>query len=134
MIRALLAALVLSVGWATGAAACPQADGAGARVEGEKGAIALRLEPEVPRVDSFFAIDVTVCDTSGGAARLRQVDAVRPGHGHGMNYRPEIAERGDGRYRVEGMFFHMQGGWLLRFDVETPEGGERLTYGIDAGF
>lgn len=134
MIRAagILSALLLLA--AAPAAAC-RADGFGsALLKGERAVISLHLEPDPPRVDGFFSIDATVCDSAGEPARLYYVDAIMPAHGHGMNYRPEIADLGKGRYRITGMLFHMQGGWRLRFDVETKAGAERLTAPVDATF
>jgi hypothetical protein len=44
-----------------------------------------------------------------------------------MNYRARVSPRGDGRYRAEGLLFHMPGKWQLVFDVERPGRTERLT-------
>ena len=51
-----------------------------------------------------------------------------PEHKHGMNYRPTIVSLGSGRYRVEGMVFHMPGRWELAFDVRAGEESERLSH------
>lgn len=119
---------------ASAASACPADGFSGALLKGEKAAISLHLEPDPPLVDDFFVIDATVCDVAGKPARLYYVDAIMPAHGHGMNYRPEVEDRGEGRYRITGMLFHMQGAWRLRFDVETAAGAERLTSAVHAGF
>jgi hypothetical protein len=49
-----------------------------------------------------------------------------PEHQHGMNYRPSLKARGGGRWRAEGLMFHMAGRWELRFDVEAGGRVERL--------
>jgi hypothetical protein len=63
-----------------------------------------------------FAITVQLCPAS---AVLVRVDATMPEHRHGMNYRPSVKRLGDGRWRVEGLMFHMPGRWQLRLDVQA---------------
>lgn len=125
--------LVLALA-AVPAAACSPDPYGSALLRGERAVVSLHLDPDPPRVDGFFSIDAIVCDIAGNPARLYYVDAIMPAHGHGMNYRPEIADQGDGRYRITGMLFHMQGAWQLRFDIETKAGAERLTTPVDAVF
>ena len=75
-----------------------------------------------------FALEVQLCDKAGvSAARLQKVDATMPEHRHGMNYRPRITPQGDGRFRVEGMMFHMAGHWQLVFEVQAGKEAMRLT-------
>ncbi len=45
------------------------------------------------------------------------VDAAMPQHGHGMNRVPRIESLGGGRFRIDGLLFHMPGKWELYFDV-----------------
>jgi hypothetical protein len=63
-----------------------------------------------------FALEIEFCAKSAGA-RLSKVDADMPEHRHGMNYAPSLIDKGAGRYRVEGLVFHMPGRWRLRFEV-----------------
>jgi hypothetical protein len=67
-------------------------------------------------VGRHFAIRVQVCPAD---AVLARVDATMPEHRHGMNYRPSVTRLGDGRWRVEGLMFHMPGRWELRLDVQA---------------
>ncbi len=67
-------------------------------------------------VGRHFAITVRLCPAS---AVLARVDATMPEHRHGMNYRPSVKRLGDGRWRVEGLMFHMPGRWQLRLDVQA---------------
>jgi hypothetical protein len=68
-----------------------------------------------------FALDVWVF--SSDAPDLPRtdvalsVDAAMPEHGHGMNRVPRIEAKGGGRFRAEGLLFHMPGRWELYFDV-----------------
>lgn len=59
-------------------------------------------------------------------AALLRIDAVMPEHGHGMNYRPSVTAAPAGRWRAEGLLFHMPGTWELRLDVQADGRTERL--------
>ncbi len=74
-------------------------------------------------VGRHFAIEVQLCPAS---AMLARADASMPEHRHGMNYRPSVKPLGDGRWRVEGLMFHMPGRWELQFDVQAGDRSERL--------
>ncbi len=67
-------------------------------------------------VGRHFALQIQVCPKT---ATLVRVDASMPEHRHGMNYRPSIKAVAPGRWRVEGMMFHMPGRWELQLDVAT---------------
>jgi hypothetical protein len=70
-----------------------------------------------------FVMEVQLCPAD---AVLERADATMPEHRHGMNYRPSAKPLGDGRWRVEGMAFHMPGKWELRLDVRVAGRAERL--------
>jgi hypothetical protein len=72
-------------------------------------------------VGRMFALQAQVCPPT---ARLDRVDAMMPEHQHGMNYRPRLVDLGAGRWRAEGLMFHMAGRWELRFDVVEAGGGQ----------
>ena len=74
-------------------------------------------------VGSLFAIEVQLCPAGVVLARA---DATMPEHRHGMNYRPSVKPLGDGRWRVEGLLFHMPGRWDLQLDVRADGRSERL--------
>ena len=78
--------------------------------------------PPVIEVGRHFTMDIRVC-ADGTPPVLTRLDADMPEHRHGMNYRPTLAAKDDGRYEAEGLLFHMPGRWRLRFDVE--HGGRR---------
>ena len=78
-------------------------------------------------VGKHFSIEISSCSKNGDPApEDLKVDAQMPEHRHGMNYRPTIAVTGKGRYRAEGLLFHMPGRWQLVFDVERDGRTERL--------
>lgn len=92
--------------------------------------IAFRPDPLRIELGEPFALILNVCTKNGRPAELMAVDAQMPEHRHGMNYRPGIVAAPDGRYRAEGLVFHMPGRWEITFDVRAGEESERLTHDI----
>ena len=92
--------------------------------------IAFRPDPIRIEVGEPFALILNVCTKAGNPAELVAVDAQMPEHKHGMNYKPSIISSNDGRYRAEGLVFHMPGLWELNFDVRAGEESERLSHDI----
>ena len=100
----------------TAFAACP-APPAGARVMAD-GPVqaAWQAEAGAIAVGRPFVIIVLLCPAD---AQLLRVDASMPEHRHGMNYRTSLKPLGSGRWRVEGLLWHMSGRWELRLDVRS---------------
>jgi hypothetical protein len=97
-----------------------------ARVESERIVVVFRTTPAPIPVGRHFSLEAAVCARSGPAPTDLRVDAHMPEHRHGMNYRASVAPRGDGRFAVEGLLFHMPGRWRLVFDVASGGQTERL--------
>ena len=58
-----------------------------------------------------------------------------PEHRHGMNYAPEVKAVGPGRWRAEGLMFHMPGKWVLVFEIRAAGKSDRVTSGFQlSGF
>lgn len=128
-----LAAAVLGASLATPALAdCPLdlGRGTGWVVFSDRYLMAFRPDPLRIDVGEPFALIVNVCTRSDDPAELLAVDASMPEHRHGMNYRAIIVAKGEGRYRVEGLLFHMPGRWEVTFDVRAGAESERLTHDI----
>jgi len=90
--------------------------------------IAYRTVPSPIVTGEHFALDITVCPIGNGPPpRALRVDARMPEHRHGMNYRPTVVAKGRGRYRAEGLLFHMNGRWEVVFDLTTAGASERAT-------
>lgn len=85
-----------------------------------------RAQPAIT-VGKPFALDITVCPA---AAELLRVDASMPEHRHGMNYRPSLAPQGPGRWRAEGLLWHMSGRWELRLDLKHAGQDWRLRQAV----
>ena len=115
------AALLLASGTALG---CGESLGPGARRVGDAGTVlAYRTVPQPVVVGRHFRLEIALCPAAGAAppAELR-VDAHMPEHRHGMNYRPSVGRRAPGRYRAEGLLFHMPGRWELVFELRAASG------------
>ena len=80
--------------------------------------LAWRTEPAAIAVGQPFVLTVKACPAG---AELLRVDASMPEHRHGMNYHPTLHPLGNGRWRVEGLLWHMSGRWEWRFDLRTGE-------------
>lgn len=122
--RAVLAAVLVI---AAGAASACELSADGERMQSGRYAIALATDPATIAVGKFFAVVLAVCPRGEAPApETVRVDASMPEHRHGMNYRPRVSGEA-GRYRVEGLMFHMPGRW--EFVVEIRAGGrtERAT-------
>ncbi len=74
-----------------------------------------------------FTLELAVCASQGQAAvEAVAIDAVMPEHRHGMNYRATVAPLGEGRYRAEGLLFHMPGRWRLSVELRAAGKTARL--------
>lgn len=104
-------------------AACPPAP-AGAQVI-TQGAVRADwwAEPAPIAVGKPFALRLQLCPAD---AQLMRVDATMPEHRHGMNYKPSLQALGGGRWRAEGLLWHMAGRWELRLDVQAAGAEHRL--------
>jgi hypothetical protein len=128
-----LAALALGLMTTGLHAACPPDATDGAVIRNGDLLLAYRLSEKTSRIPmaKHFALEVQLCNKDGvSAARLLKTDATMPEHRHGMNYRPAITPMGAGRFRVEGMMFHMAGHWELAFEVQTGKELVRLTHDV----
>lgn len=108
---------------APAAIACELPGGPAQRIESASHAVVFRA---APRVGEHFALDFAVCP----APESVRVDAWMPEHRHGMNYKPSLKALGGGRYRAEGLMFHMAGRWELVFEVRDAGKIKRLAHGL----
>lgn len=136
-----LLALAGGLAAAAAGAACPPADSDGSAIR--KGDLTLAWRPlltgeKAPKsgripMAKHFALEVQLCDKNAASdAQLQKADATMPAHKHGMNYRPVIRPLGAGRFRIEGMMFHMAGQWELAFELKTGSETLRLTQEVRA--
>ena len=119
-----LAAAAAGLSWIPAWACTPAIQGA--TLESASYVLAFRASPVA--VATHFNLDVAACAKSGGPppAELK-IDAHMPEHRHGMNYSPEVKALGPGRWRAEGLMFHMPGRWEFVFELRAAQVSERLT-------
>lgn len=90
--------------------------------------VAFVTAPDPVAVGAHFVVDFAVCARHDAPVPTDvRIDAVMPEHRHGMNYRPTVTASAPGRYRADGLLFHMPGRWDLTFDVMAGGRSERLT-------
>ena len=106
------------------AQACELPGGAAQSVKSQTYTVLYRTAPL--RVGEHFAVEFAVCP----APESVKVDAWMPEHRHGMNYKPTVAALGGGRYRAEGLMFHMAGRWELVFELRSGGRTERLAHSV----
>jgi len=109
---------------APAAQACELPGGAAQPVKSATTTVLFRTVPL--RIGEHFAVEFAVCPTPQAV----KVDAWMPDHRHGMNYKPTIAALGGGRYRAEGLMFHMAGRWEFVFEVRSGSKKERLAHSV----
>ncbi|HEU5178757.1 MAG TPA: cytochrome-c peroxidase, partial [Burkholderiales bacterium] len=86
----------------------------------------LAFKPEAISVSRHFALDIAVCAKSATKPEGVKVDAQMPEHRHGMNYAPAVKATGPGRWRAEGLMFHMPGKWEFVFEVRAAGKSDRM--------
>lgn len=103
----------------------------GRQLESARYSVGLRTIPAAPPVGKHFALELAVCPKAGTAVpESVRVDAHMPEHRHGMNYKAQVAASAGGRYRAEGLMFHMPGRWEFVFDVRSGGRTDRLTHSV----
>ena len=127
MKRALLLGAWALLGVAAARATCPSAPAGAQTIEGSGVQAAWWPEPAPLGVARPFAVLVQLCPAE---AQLLRVDARMPEHRHGMNYRPSIQHLGQGRWRADGLLWHMSGRWELRLDVQAQGAPQALLHSV----
>lgn len=96
------------------------------RAETERYVVTYRAVPAPLVPARHFALDIGVCPKAGKPAGSLRIDAIMPEHGHGMAYSPSVKPLGGGRFRAEGLMFHMPGRWRLVFDLGDDRAVDEL--------
>ena len=93
--------------------------------------VSLSPPPSPPAINQIHSWTVSLKDAAGSpvtGARLA-VDGGMPQHGHGLPTKPRATREIErGTYLVEGMKFSMPGWWNIKFDIQSPEGRDQVTF------
>src|SRR5262249_44553577 len=104
----------------------------GTKLESERYVLSYKAQPV--EVAKHFAVDIAVCPKAGQPEpEALKVDAHMPEHRHGMNYAPTLQALGPGRWRAEGLMFHMPGRWEFLFEVRAAGSTDRLAGAYQVG-
>jgi hypothetical protein len=91
--------------------------------------VVLTMTPAMVPVNEHFVVEARIRALDGGdVPDSVQIDADMPSHGHGMNTKPRLTRLGDGKWRAEGMLFHMPGEWELYVYVGLDKAMERAAF------
>ncbi|MEX0738901.1 MAG: FixH family protein [Pseudohongiella sp.] len=86
--------------------------------------VQMQSELEPLAINQMHSWVIRVQDSQGDPvtdARI-SVDGGMPAHNHGLATSPQVTENlGEGRYRLEGVRFHMNGEWELRLQIESAD-------------
>jgi sugar lactone lactonase YvrE len=86
--------------------------------------------PDPIPLGDLFEVELLVregCRSGPPAEKVNvEVEAVMPGHGHGMTTHPRVSILGAGRFLAAGLRFHMPGRWEFHFDVDRDGVIERV--------
>jgi len=98
----------------------------------EGGSFSVTLAPSGGEIlnNEHFSLDLAVEAKKGEGPIKVVVDADMPAHGHGMNTKPELEDKGGGKSKVGGMLFHMAGEWVIFVDVTRGEVTERASFPV----
>ena len=103
-------------------------------IDAKKYALAYRTQPEKIVIGQHFVVELALCAKDGAVAPDGvRVDAHMPEHRHGMNYKTTVTSSGAGKYRAEGLMFHMPGRWEYIFEVRAggnTGAAERITTSV----
>lgn len=54
-----------------------------------------------------------------------------PAHAHGLPTIPTVTSLGGGRYRVDGLKFHMPGAWIVAVRIKAKAGIDSVSFALD---
>ena len=102
----------------------------------ERGLYAVQFSSELEPlpVNRIHACELSVRAMNGDAVTGAEimVDGGMPAHDHGLPTRPRVtAELGDGRYRVDGLRFHMRGAWEIVVAINAAGGRDTVTIRLE---
>ena len=109
-------------------ACVPDLPGGGRKIDSARYTVEYRTVPDRIPLGRHFSVEFAVCANGGPPLPENVVvDAWMPEHRHGMNYKTSIRREAGGRYRADGLLFHMPGRWELIFELRAAGRTDRVT-------
>lgn len=101
----------------------------------DRGLYSVAIEPEGGQVrqNELQAWVVTLTDAADAPVEGATItlDGGMPEHNHGLPTSPAVtAETGAGKYRIEGVKFHMSGWWQLKLAISAAAGPDAATFNL----
>jgi hypothetical protein len=93
--------------------------------------VALVPPATAPAINQIHSWTVKLSDSAGTPVHgaLFTVDGGMPQHGHGLPTKPRVSgELESGTYRLDGMKFSMTGWWVIKLNIQGPEGADTVTF------
>ncbi len=88
------------------------------RLQGADNIAVIILDPSAVAVGEVFGADIVACRADGSTFEGDLLlDATMPAHGHGMNNAVAVSRTGSGRFRADGLMFHMPGVWRIHIEL-----------------
>ena len=124
--KAAAAALALCAAPAFGCV--PDLPGGGRTLDAGRYTLTYRAVPAKIPLGQHFSLEIAVCANAGvPPPETVTVDAQMPEHRHGMNYKASVKPAAGGRYRADGLMFHMPGRWEIIFELRAAGRTDRMT-------
>mgnify|MGYP001812217051 CR=1 FL=1 len=96
------------------------------RLQGQEHVAIVTTDPAILAIGDVFAATIIACRADGTAFEGdMSVTAIMPAHGHGMNTAASVSQTGSGRFRADGLMFHMPGQWRLHIEL-SGSGADEL--------
>ena len=96
--------------------------------------ISIQTELDPIEINRIHAWTVTIHTADGEPVSEAELTVTggMPIHDHGMPTRPRVTDNlGDGRYRLEGMRFHMNGQWEVSIAISVDGISDTVTIALD---
>ena len=93
--------------------------------------VALVPPAQAPAINQLHSWQVKLAAPDGTPAHgaTFAVDGGMPQHGHGLPTKPRVTrELADGTYQLDGMKFSMTGWWVVKLDIQGPQGADKVAF------
>ncbi|HEY1228097.1 MAG TPA: FixH family protein [Ramlibacter sp.] len=93
--------------------------------------VALVPPAQAPAINQLHSWQVKLAAPDGTPVHgaTFAVDGGMPQHGHGLPTKPRVTrELADGTYQLDGMKFSMTGWWVVKLDIQGPQGADKVAF------